>query len=271
MIQVTQNVYVESGIKACNLGLITTKEGIVLVDVPIGPSDAVKWREEALKRGNLRYLINTEEHADHSQNSFFFPGVLITSQPTRERLAKESLDEVLKRVQRMDPAGLPLMKDFRLRLPDVTFTGSLNLYLGDHTIRLFQLQGHSAGGIAVYLPEERVVFTTDCVFHRVKSWLHESNPDHWFDSLRRLGELDVDVIVPGHGELCKKDYLEEQAHIIRQWVELVKSAIGKGWSVEEAFQKITQPDPYPKQPGTPMTEEELNRAIIKRLYSFYKP
>jgi len=147
MIQVTQNVYVESGIKACNLGLITTKEGIVLVDVPIGPSDAVKWREEALKRGNLRYLINTEEHADHSQNSFFFPGVLITSQPTRERLAKESPDEVLKRVQRIDSAGLPLMKDFRLRLPDVTFTGSLNLYLGDHTIRLFQLQGHSAGGL----------------------------------------------------------------------------------------------------------------------------
>ena len=61
MIQVTQNVYVESGIKACNLGLITTKEGIVLVDVPIGPSDAVKWREEALKRGGIYAISSTRK------------------------------------------------------------------------------------------------------------------------------------------------------------------------------------------------------------------
>jgi len=269
MIRVSKNVYVEDGIKACNLGLITTEEGTVMIDVPIAPSDAVRWRDEIAKKGELRYLINTEEHADHCQNSWFFTGVLITSQQTRERLAKEAPDEVIKRVTRLDPDGLPLMKGFRLRLADITFTGNLNLYLGNHTIRLFQLQGHSPGGIAVHIPDEGVVFTTDCVFHRVKTWLQEANPDQWLDSLRKLGELDVDVIVPGHGGLCKKEYLEEQARIIRQWVELIKSAIGKGWSVEEAIHRITQPDPNPKQPGTPMTEEELNRAIIIRLYQFY--
>ena len=88
MIQVTKNVYVETGIKACNLGLITTKEGMVMIDVPIAPSDAVKWRDETVKKGELRYLINTEEHPDHCQNSWFFPGILITSQQTREKLAK---------------------------------------------------------------------------------------------------------------------------------------------------------------------------------------
>lgn len=269
MIQVTKNVYVETGIKACNLGLITTKEGMVMIDVPIAPSDAVKWRDETVKKGELRYLINTEEHPDHCQNSWFFPGILITSQQTREKLAKVAPDEVIERVKHIDPAGVPLMKGFQLRLADITFTGGLDLYLGDHTVRLFQLQGHSTGGSAVYIPEERVVFTTDCVFHRVKTWLQEADPDQWLESLKKLGELHVDVIVPGHGALCKKDYLEEQARIIRRWVELVKSAIGNGWSMEEAINRISQPDPYPKQPNTPMTEDELNRAIIARLYHLY--
>ncbi len=121
----------------------------------------------------------------------------------------------------------------------------------------------------MYLPEERVVFTTECIFHRVKSWLPEANPDHWLESLKKIGELDVDVIVPGHGEICKKDYLEEQSGIIRRRVESVKACIRKGWSVEEATRRISQPDPYPKQPGTPMAEDELNRAIVARLYQLY--
>ena len=51
---------------------------------------------------------------------------------------------------------------------------------------------------------------------RIKSWLQEADPDQWFESLKKIGELDVDVIVPGHGEICKKDYLKEQSDIVRQ-------------------------------------------------------
>ena len=269
MIQVTANVLVESGIDFCNLGLITTKEGIVIIDTPMCPTDAVRWRDEVSKRGELRYLINTEEHGDHCQNSWFFPGVLISSQETRRKLAKLPVGEVIERAKRMDPEGAPLMESFQLRLADITFTGSLNLYLGNHTFSLFPLPGHSTGGIGVYIPEERVVFASDCVFHQLKSFLQEAIPDQWFESLKRLGELDVDVIVPGHGDICKKDYLEEQAGIIRQWVEVIQSAIKQGLSEEEAVACISQPDPYPIQPRTPFTEPQLNRMIIARLYNLY--
>ena len=77
------------------------------------------------------------------------------------------------------------------------------------------------------------------------------------------------MVVPGHGDLCKKDYLEEEAGIIRQWEELVRSAIKQGLSAEQAESKIVSPDPHPKQQGTPMTEAELHKAIISRLYSLY--
>jgi len=269
MKQVTENVYVETGIFACNLGLIATKEGIVLIDTPLRPTDAVRWREEAGKKGEVKYLVNTEEHPDHSQSSHFFPGLFISHQKTRDSLSKESVDAVMERVNHMDPEGLPLMEGFRVRLPDITFSESLDLFLGDLTIKLFPLPGHSACGIGVYVPEERVVFAADIVFHQKKSWLHESTPSQWLESLRKLRELDIDILVPGHGEVCKKDYLDEQASIIQQWVDVVQSAIDQGLGREEAVAKISQPDPHPKQANTPMTESELNKAIIARLYDIY--
>ena len=269
MIQVTENVYVESGILACNLGLVTTEEGIVMIDVPLRPTDAVKWRDEVSKKGEIRYLINTEEHPDHYQTAWFFPGVLIAHQENRAKLAKVPLAEVMERFKVMDPESMPLIEGFTLRIADVTFNESLNLYLGKHTFTLFHLPGHCTGGIGVYIPEERVVFTSDIVFNQKKSWLHESEPSQWLESLQKIGKLDIDTIVPGHGDICKKDYLEEQTSIVQQWVEVVQTAIKQGLSEEEAAVRITQPDPYPKQPGTPMTEDELNRAIIARLYHLY--
>lgn len=269
MIKVTDNVYVETGMTACNVGFLVTKEGILMIDTPMRPTDAVKLREEIGKKGEIRYLVNTEEHADHWQGSYFFPGVLITHQVTRDKLAEVPVSEVIDMVKHMDPAGLPLMGAFQIRLADLTFNENLTLHLGDHTIQLFHLPGHSTGGIGVYIIEEQVVFTTDIVFHKRKSWLSEAEPSQWLESLRKLGELDVKVVVPGHGEVCGKDYLQEQTGIVKKWVAVVQSAIKLGLSFEEAITQVSCPDPYPKQPGTPMTEVELNRAIITRLYQLY--
>lgn len=269
MLQVTKNVYVETGMMACNVGFVTTWEGIVLIDTPMKPSDAIKWREEARSRGEIRYLINTEEHPDHWQGSFFFPGVLITHEQTREKLKMAQASEVIARAKELDPQAEALMKGYKVRLADITITECMNLYLGEHTIRLFHLPGHSEGGIGVYIPEEYVVFTTDIVFHKTKSWLHESDPLAWISSLKRLSELDIEVVVPGHGELCKKEYFSEQSRIIQEWIDTVKSAIKQGWDLEEAKERLSSPDPYPKQKGTPKSESELNREIIARLYQLY--
>ncbi len=269
MKQVTKNCYVETEMTACNLGFVATKAGVVMIDTPMKPTDAVKWRDQAGGKGEIRYLINTEEHPDHWQTSHFFPGILITSKATRDKLAQFPVAKALETIRNMDPASGPLMEGYKIRLADIAITGATDIHVGDHTIQLFPLAGHSDGGIGVYIPEERVVFTTDIVFQKKKSWLHESQPEQWIASLKKLGALDVEVVVPGHGELCTKEYLKEQSGIIEQWIEAVKSAIKKGWSAEEAGERVSCPDPYPKQAGTPMTEPELNRAIVTRLYQLY--
>lgn len=265
--QVTHRVCVETGIVACNLGLVDTGDGLVLVDTPMGPADAVNWRGEVERRGDMRYLINTEAHPDHWYGDYFFPGLLISHVNTREKLAKSSAAEVREDVRKTDPASLPLVEDYQIRLPDITFNGSMDIHLGDLTLSLFELPGHVPGGIGVHIPEERVVFTGDIVFHKWKSWLHESDPDKWLNSLKKIESLDVDFIVPGHGELCGKEYLSEQADIVRKWTEVVRSAVERGLSEKEAQVRIACPDPYPIQPGVPLSATEVNRRSIAHLYA----
>jgi cyclase len=269
MIQVTKNVYVESGMIACNVGCLVTRAGLVMIDTPMRPTDAAKLRDEMGKKGQIKYLINTEEHADHWQGSYFFPGTLITSQNTRDKLVRIPASVPIETVKHLDPQGMSLMQDYRIRLADITFSGNLTLYLGDHTVQLFALPGHSAGGVGVYVPEEKIVFTTDIVFHKKKSWLQESDPEAWLQSLKKLSGLDTKVVVPGHGPVTTKDVFAEEANIVQKWIDAVKKAIKQGLSLEEAIAKISNQDPYPKQENTPMSEPELNKAIVVRLYQYY--
>lgn len=266
MQQVSANVYVETGFRGCNPGFVTTKDGIVMMDSPQRPSDAVKWRDEMKGKGEIRYLINTEPHGDHVTGNFFFPGAVIAHEGTREALSSLSTDMIVERVKGIDPEGLSFMEGYFLRKPSITFSERLFLHLGDHTFELIHLPGHTASEIAVHIPEERVVFTGDNVFHKVQTFLHEAYPEEWLESLRRIGELDVDVIVPGHGEVCDRGYLKEQAAFIEEWMAAVRDAIKRGLTKEQAQAEISFLDRYPMDVGLEAMLAEVQRMNVARLY-----
>ena len=268
MQQLTPNVYVETGTRGCNPGFVTTSEGIVMIDTPQKPSDAIWWREEILRKGEPRYLINCEPHGDHISGNFFFPSAIgIAHQGTREAVLGVVEAEFVERLKLLDPDRASLLSDYRLKAPSVTFSDRMCVYLGRHSFELIHLPGHTASETAVYIPQERVVFTGDNVFHRVQSFLHQAYPDQWLESLNRIGELDVDYIVPGHGEVCDKSYLAEQAAFIQEWMDAVKGAIKTGWSKEEAMNKISFLDRYPMGTGLQEMGPEVQRWNVDRLYS----
>jgi cyclase len=264
------NVYVETRLRGCNPGFITTQEGIVMIDTPQRPSDALNWLNEMKGKGEIRYLINTEPHGDHVIGNFFFPAIIVAHQGTRDALSSLSKEMILDKIRTLDPEGLPLMEGYFLKKPSVTFSEDLSLYLGSHTFQLIHLPGHTASETAVYIPEERVVFTSDNVFCRVQTYLHQAYPDKWIQSLKRIEELDVDLVVPGHGEVCDKSYLKEQASFIEKWVGAVRQAIRQGLSKEEAKDKISFLDHYPMDIGLGPKGPEVQRMNVERLYDYLK-
>ena len=44
MQQLTSNIFVEIQVRSCNFGYVTTTDGIVMIDSPRKPSDALKLK-----------------------------------------------------------------------------------------------------------------------------------------------------------------------------------------------------------------------------------
>lgn len=270
MQRITKSVFVETGFRGCNVGFVVTKEGVVMIDTPMMPREALKWREEIAKHGTVHYLINTEPHGDHFIGNHFFEGTVIAHEGTRQAMLAASVDQLKEYLKIADPESLPLMDEFSYRLPAITLSQRLTLYLGDHTFQLVNLPGHTQFQLAVYIPEERVVFTSDNVFGRVQAWLQQALPYEWLESLERIQEMDADILVPGHGEICGRDYIPEMSAFIQAWIDAVKGAIDKGMSLEEAQEKISLLDRYPMQAGTEERAKLVQRMNVARLYEVLK-
>lgn len=176
MKKITDNVYVESVISVCNSSFVVTKEGVVVIDTPMVPANAKKWAKEAEKYGPIRYVINTEPHGDHTTGNCYFGGTLIAHEGTRDAILASKVDNIKGMIQ-MNSPGAELDKDFRFRPPDITLSERLTFYLGDHTFHLTAMPGHSPHQLAVHVPEERVVFTSDNVSRGMGSFTrrHRTN------------------------------------------------------------------------------------------------
>jgi cyclase len=269
--QVTENVYIETELTGCNPSFVTTSEGVVMIDMPHRPSDAVRWRWEVGQRGELRYIIITEPHGDHCSTGYLFAGTLVSHEGAKKYMRGELLGSPMEEVFRqwaaeIDPAGAHLIDGFYLRLPAITFSERLTLSIGSHTFELIHMPGHTASQIAVHVPQEKVVFTGDNVVHKVQTWLHEACPVEWLDSLRRIEALDPEVIVPGHGDVCSKEYLKEQAACVREWIGAVREAIDQGLSKQEAQARVSLPQGYPMDIGYEALAATVRELNVARLY-----
>jgi cyclase len=152
-----------------------------------------------------------------------------------------NLDYIRNRTKILYSDPLPLPEGHQLKVPTITYSGRMTLHSGTHTFHLIHTPGRTAGETAVYIPEEKVVFTGDNVFGQLGTAFHDAQADKWLESLKVLEGLDVRFIVPGHGKVCDKGYLSTQASIIRGWME--EKAKAQGGTVDETAIK-RKADPY---------------------------
>ena len=269
MRQLTKNVYVETCIRGCNHGFVTTSDGIVLIDTPHKPSDAVKLKTEIAKHGALRYIINTEPHGDHWTGNAFFDVPVIAHEGVRARILATDVAAHVARVSTFGPEEPKLLQGYRPNAPIITFKNGLTLHVGNHTFEMIHMPGHTMYQAAICIKEEGVVFTSDNIFHKVQTWLQEANPDLWLMSLESLRRLKEEVFVPGHGDICGKAYLNEQGAFIQEWKAYVKDAIDRGMTRDEAIVRLTaMTDRYPMDVGQDGMSPAVQKMNVGNLYNY---
>jgi cyclase len=238
--QITRNVYVETGNLGSNDSIIVTDQGTVLVDAPHKPTDAARWRDTVNSFGEVSYLVHTDHHIDHTLGNFLLPGTIVSHSVTRRRMAEEypSSAYVEDLLSVIDPEGLVLMPDFSLRLPAITFDDRMHLYLGNVTVELIHLAGHTANSLIVYLPEQRVLFSGDNVCEAGLPSFQDSRVSSLFETLDYISGLDFEILVPGHGEVGTKRTVATFHDQVQDLVRQVREAARAGVPREEAAARI---------------------------------
>ena len=278
MEKVTGNVYAETKLRGCNPGYVVTSDGVVVIDTPQLPTYAVKMRKEAEKHGPIRYIINTEHHIDHIFGNYYFKGagIVISHQAVYDNFMKVTpelnpYDYAKEAIPMDDPEGESIFPDEETYFqdpnkPTITFEGDVTLRVGGHTFELISTPGHTDGQIAVYIPEERLVFPGDTIFHGCQTWHMESDLYAWIDSLDFLKSLDVDYIVPGHGPVCTKKEIDVQKAFLYEWIAAVSVGIAKGWTKEECVARISFLDRFPVDVGQEYMGDFVNSNNVATLY-----
>ncbi len=260
-----------------NGALVVGERDCLLVDSHMTPAAARALLIDLPKvtDKSIRYVVNTHFHFDHVQgNQVFGPDVeLIAHEWTAERIQagasrrgrayeffigggpsrieamKDRLqadaelpDEERERIGQgiaRTQALLDQDAETVLTAPTLTLDSSVTLTRGGREIELhFFGRGHTAGDIVVYLPEERILISGDLVVQHLP-YLGDAYLEEWADTLGVVGELPIEAILPGHGNVIEGaeriGHLE--SYLRDLWSQVVASHEA-GVSAEEAAQTI---------------------------------
>jgi cyclase len=254
MRQLTANVIADIGEGRPNPSAILTSEGVCMVDSPERPRDIYAWKEEILKRGQPRYLINCEHHGDHIVGNWFFspPAIIVSHQGTRDRFVDSlgSPDKVRARIRRIDPDGPPIPDDYQLVPPSLTYTDRLTIFLGEQEIQLIHMPGHTPNQTVVWVPKERVMMAGGNLSNEIMPAMWGSEILNWLEALDGMAALEPEYIVPVHGDVADLAYLRTFKQLLEAWIGDVRDAIAKGWTKEETAKRITHYlGPFRMRPG----------------------
>ncbi len=269
MKQLTANLLIETEQRGSNHGLVTTSDGLVLIDGPHKPSDTLRLKAEIERRGRLRYIINTEPHGDHWTSNAYFDVPVIAHAGVRARILATDMAQHVARIGTFGPDEPRLLEGYRPNAPVITFQKEMRLHVGDHTFHMINMPGHTPYQAAVVVEEEGVVFTSDNVFCKVHTWLQEAEPALWLDALDSLRALRAETLVPGHGPICDKRYLDEQEAFIREWIDYVRGGVNRGLSKEQCVATLTAlTDRYPMDVEQDGMAPRVMQMNVANLYDY---
>jgi cyclase len=115
--------------------------------------------------------------------------------------------------------------------PTVGYDQSLTLYLGSRQIQVLSLPGHTGGDSIVVVPDSKIVFGGDLLFHNMLPTLVDASTQAWIDTLDLLLTRHADhTFVPGHGDVGKAQDVAAFREYLMRLRRLVTEAQAQGQS-----------------------------------------
>jgi glyoxylase-like metal-dependent hydrolase (beta-lactamase superfamily II) len=219
------------------IGLIVGDGEMLLVDTRASERQARELQSEVrwIGRGRL-HVVNTHHHFDHAFGNFVFLPADIWG---HERCGLRLRDDG-KLTQTALAAAMPEIAqeyiETRITPPNKTFRDSAQLELGGRKVELHHFgRGHTDNDVVVVVPDVQAVFAGDLVEQGGPPSFEDSYPMDWPGTLGRLLEVAHGFVVPGHGDIVTRTFVEGQLADLAALAQLARRVRFDGGSVTDAL------------------------------------
>lgn len=223
-----------------NSTFIITRDGVIVIDTRTTPAEARKVMKEIRKRTQLPvvYTINTHYHGDHTfGNQVFLSGKTIIAHKNVHKLLKGNLGK--EHLEKFKSFGIPGLDEVQITLPNLVYEKRMDLYLGGYHLQLIHLgPGHTDGDTFIYLEELKTAITGDLVFNKQIPYLADGFVEEWIRSLDDIENRDVEVVIPGHGDVGGKPIMIAMKHYLLNLRNLVQDQVNQGMGLNETIRAV---------------------------------
>lgn len=225
--ELAPGVFINTHYRGCTPGFIYTEEGIILVDAPLIPAQAIDWRaqvESEYPHSPFLYLINTDHHRGHALgNQYFMPVKVIAHERAHKEMSgyTENFKERVRNSFKREPEIQAQLNNIIIIPPHLTFTQRAELLYGGRRVELIYVGGHTPATSIVWLPKEKVCFVGDIVWVDQHPYMAQGNTQEWLRALELIREIGADYLIPGHGPVVGP----ESTYRVGEYIEFMRGRV----------------------------------------------
>jgi glyoxylase-like metal-dependent hydrolase (beta-lactamase superfamily II) len=269
--RVSEHVYAIVGFP--NIAIVTGNRATLVVDSGMGAKNgAVIVREtQKLAKGPVLYLTTTHFHPEHAtgEQAFNSNTLLIRPAAQQEELEKHGA-EYIDLFSSRSAQNKELLKDVKLRKPDIIFDREAKLDLGGATARLFWLgAAHTLGDELIFIEEDSVLIPGDIVQNKLVPNMPngDASVKGWLAILDKLAELKPRLVVPDHGALGDGSLVGQERAFLLDLQTRSLALKHQGLAVDDAGKMLTA-EFQMKYPGWANMNPVAN--VVRRVYEQFQ-
>ena len=217
-----------------NTMFVVTDDGVLVADGQGSPEETADLVAEIRKITDkaITHVVICSDHGDHTSGNISFPqDAEFIAHPN----SLVNLERSANNPQRDNDAPPIIM-------PTMLVNESHSLVLGDTSVQiLFLGRAHTGGDLFVWLPQEKILFTTEVFLNHMFSGYRSAYPTEWLAAMDKAESLNADILIPGHGFVDDASILEEEWFAYKDHLQVVLDEVKRlhaaGLTVDEAIEQ----------------------------------
>ncbi len=228
-----------------NVGVVIGAEGALIVDTRGSELQARELLDDlrGLTTLPVRWVVNTHYHWDHTWGNSLFRGRPIWGHVECRNVMLTQDEKARDEIRHLFPDMRDELATLEVVPPDNVFSDSASLDLGGRTVDLRYLGlAHTNSDIAITVPDAGVVFAGDLIEEGAPPYFNDSYPLDWPETVERLLPFVSGTVVPGHGDVIDRAYVENQWRELQLLADLARQCNAGQLAPEDAARR----GPFPE-------------------------